>query len=119
VGVELLHENLDPDPAPASSSSSSVRRPRGRAPEENWPAIYAGTEPLVVVIQSQLKRPSNQRHILRGPIPTQYYSHPQNQFLGALERETVTAPFSRRQGDAERYTFAVPKRKSGREIVVS
>ena len=120
MGVELLHENLDPDPAPASSSSSSVRRPRGRAPEENWPTIYAGTEPLVVVIQSQLERPSNQRHIPRGPIPApRYYSYPQNQFLGAWERETVTSPFSRRQGDAERYTFAVPKRKSGREIVGS
>jgi hypothetical protein len=69
VGVQLLHENLDPDPAPASSSSSSVRRTRGRAPEENWPAIYADPEPLVVVLQSHLKRPANQRGALRGPIP--------------------------------------------------
>ena len=71
MGVELLHENLDPDPAPASSSSSSVRRPRGRAPEENWPAIYAGTEPLVVVIQNQLKTP-----FTPTPYPSWSYPYP-------------------------------------------
>jgi hypothetical protein len=70
VGVELLYENLDPDPAPATSSSSSVRRPRGRAAEENWPAIYADPEPLVVVLQSHLKRTANQRGALRGLSPT-------------------------------------------------
>ena len=72
MGVELLHENLEPDPAPTLSSSSSVRRSRGRAPEEKLAAIYADPEPLVVVLLRHLRRPSNQRGALRGHIFSTY-----------------------------------------------